>query len=189
VRWKMVKVLLKKSIEDAGVIVEVSKSDMSEPNVINHEGVTFAKSPVPETLKLCGSCRSMQVGAPKNPLAGGWHCTVDSKEIPYSGTCRNGGWDPAVVVYRRVKRLTVTVAPTVPDAGESPRDSIVREATAPTSDGPDDLSEPDMSPDQEMTVVVARRPPRLPGSAYVAASLFFTASVMATIWVLQWASR
>jgi hypothetical protein len=160
----MVKVLLKKSIEDAGVFVEITKKDMSVPHVINHADATFVKSPIPETLKLCGSCKHMQIGKPGNPMAGGWHCTVDSKAIPDHGACRNGGWDPEVVVYRKVKRLTVVSVPADTEA-------------------PSEASEAFFGPDT--TVVVPSPNNRLPASAYVAAFLFMAASALATLWVLQ----
>lgn len=167
----MTKVLLKRSIEDAGVLVEAEKISLSEPHVIKYEGATFVRSPVPESLKLCGGCRCLQEGAAGNPSAGGWHCSDDGKEISYNGACRTGGWDPEVVVYRRAKWLAVVPASETPESLVPENDEV-----------------PEVSFSAEKTEVVIRRS-RLPGSAYLAAFLFFTASVMATLWVLQSASR
>lgn len=160
----MVKVLLKKSDEEAGILVEVDEDNVARPTVINYGDDTYARSHVPEFLRLCGSCAHLTTRAPTDTSSCQWVCGADGKDTPYSGTCRNGDWFPEVAVYRKVRRLRVVAAP--------PRE--------------DPLQSEDLTPvTGEVTQVVPWRKLPLRRDHYVAASLFFAASAMFTLWILQ----
>jgi hypothetical protein len=162
----MVKVLLKTTLDDPGVLAMVADLDISGPHVLTYDGSSFIKSHVPSELRLCGSCQHLKSGAPRDLTAAGWHCFVDSKEVPCGAACRNGGFVPEVIVYRRARRLTVVLAPT-PEVEETQDPSSVTQEPS------------------EVTAIVPKRGRQLGRNVCAAMALFFTAAVMGTIWVLQ----
>ena len=173
----MVKILLKRSADDAGVRVEASEKVMMFPNIIKYEGGVYVREVEGgDAWKTCGSCRHMNDGVVRVSTSTSGFCRVDTKVAHYDWTCRNGGWSPEGLVYREVKQLTVVAG--------SPHEA----ETHPEKSDQHSQADPEIS-SGESTQVVERRLLPSGKSAYAAAALFFAASVLCTLWILLHSSR